>query len=114
MKYVERKTKVGAVPTYRYQKKVSGAPFIETTPGETDTSSKVITTQSKPNAFPSVLRSKHSAVQALSTEDVPTGALTQETCPQCGSKEMRFYTLQLRSADEGSTVFYNCEKCGHK
>ena len=26
---------------------------------------------------------------------------------------MRYYTLQLRSADEGSTVFYSCE-CGHK
>jgi len=27
---------------------------------------------------------------------------------------MRYYTQQLRSADEGSTVFYSCGQCGYK
>ena len=70
-------------------------------------------TKSKPSAFPSALRSKHSAVQTLKAEDVQTEATIRQTCPECGREEMRYYTLQLRSADEGSTVFYSCE-CGYK
>jgi DNA-directed RNA polymerase I subunit RPA12 len=36
----------------------------------------------------------------------------QEKCPECPSKKMYFYAIQTRSADEGSTVFYSCVKCG--
>ena len=79
----------------------------------TDTSSTTVTTRSRPSAFPSALRSKRSAVQTLTEEDVQTTATIRQTCPECGREEMRYYTLQLRSADEGSTVFYSCE-CGYK
>lgn len=34
-----------------------------------------------------------------------------ETCPKCNNRGMEFYTMQLRSADEGQTVFYECPKC---
>lgn len=74
---------------------------------------KTVTTKSKPTAFPSALRSKRSAVQTLTADDVQADATIRETCPDCGREEMRYYTLQLRGADEGSTVFFTCE-CGHK
>jgi DNA-directed RNA polymerase I subunit RPA12 len=41
-------------------------------------------------------------------------ATVQEPCPKCGHHEQFFYTMQLRSADEGSTVFYECPKCHNK
>lgn len=39
------------------------------------------------------------------------GAKIKERCPKCGNHEMTFHTMQLRSADEGQTVFYSCPKC---
>ena len=41
-------------------------------------------------------------------------ATVSEECPKCKAPTMEYYTLQLRSADEGQTVFYECTKCGHK
>ncbi|KAK5016614.1 DNA-directed RNA polymerase I core subunit rpa12 [Cryomyces antarcticus] len=78
-----------------------------------DTSSKVVITRSNPSAFPSALRAKRSEVQTLTEEDMQTDATIRQTCEKCGREEVRYYTQQLRSADEGSTVFYTCE-CGHK
>jgi DNA-directed RNA polymerase I subunit RPA12 len=69
-------------------------------------------------------------VTTSATKDVPDWALDdsvsleesgavkhatiEETCPQCGHQEMYFYTMQLRSVDEGQTVFYECTKCKYK
>jgi DNA-directed RNA polymerase I subunit RPA12 len=78
-----------------------------------DTSSKTVVTHSKPTAFPSALRAKRSEVQTINDDDVQTSVVIQHPCEKCGREEVRYYTQQLRSADEGTTVFYECD-CGHK
>ncbi|THY29275.1 hypothetical protein D6C99_10533 [Aureobasidium pullulans] len=73
-----------------------------------------ITTESAPTAFPSRLRDARSEIQVLSAEDRETWAMTTTACPQCANPEMRFRDVQLRGADEGSTIFYRCPKCDYK
>ena len=40
------------------------------------------------------------------------GPVVERKCSKCGNDIMSYATLQLRSADEGQTVFYTCTKCG--
>lgn len=75
---------------------------------------KVVTSSSE-TAFPSSLRLKRSVVKTqLSKEHLEEGAIIKEKCPECGNEEMQYHTLQLRSADEGATVFYTCTKCNYR
>ncbi|KAJ1979547.1 DNA-directed RNA polymerase I core subunit rpa12 [Dimargaris xerosporica] len=71
-----------------------------------------IKTQSRPNAFPSALRNKQSLVQNDLSKMREEAATIAQTCDKCGAMEMEYYTRQMRSADEGQTVFFNCRKCG--
>jgi len=50
---------------------------------------------------------------ALRNADQPKRATVEEPCVKCGHPEVAFYTLQLRSVDEGQTVFYDCPNCKH-
>jgi hypothetical protein len=52
-------------------------------------------------------------VAQLKASEMTTQATMKETCETCGRKEVRFSERQLRGADEGSTIFYECD-CGHK
>ena len=54
------------------------------------------------------------ATAALTGDSKPKRATIEETCPNCNYHEVEYYTMQMRSVDEGSTVFYECFECGHK
>jgi DNA-directed RNA polymerase I subunit RPA12 len=70
-------------------------------------------TTSKPSAYPSALRAKRSDVQQLDESERGQLATIDQTCEKCGAKTVKYYEQQLRSADEGSTIFYVCD-CGNK
>ncbi|XP_069692784.1 DNA-directed RNA polymerase I subunit RPA12 [Periplaneta americana] len=42
------------------------------------------------------------------------GPVLERRCPKCNNDKMSYTTLQLRSADEGQTIFYTCTKCKFK
>ncbi|KAJ2782066.1 DNA-directed RNA polymerase I core subunit rpa12 [Coemansia javaensis] len=67
---------------------------------------------SQESAFPSRLRNKRALVQGVGVVH-RENARVDEPCPRCGAAEMTYQTIQMRSADEGQTVFYECTKCGH-
>lgn len=46
-----------------------------------------------------------------SAEEEHDGPVVERRCPVCKNDTMSYATLQLRSADEGQTVFYTCTKC---
>ena len=50
----------------------------------------------------------------LRTEQKNERTIINEKCPKCNYNQMYYYTIQIRSADEGSTVFYECVKCHYK
>ncbi|XP_023025202.1 RNA polymerase I subunit RpI12 [Leptinotarsa decemlineata] len=47
-------------------------------------------------------------------EEDDDGPIVERICPKCGNNRMSYATLQLRSADEGQTVFYTCTSCKFK
>ncbi|KAG7365742.1 transcription factor S-II TFIIS [Nitzschia inconspicua] len=50
---------------------------------------------------------------ALKRSTEPTRATIEEPCIKCSHPEVGYYTVQLRSVDEGQTVFYECPNCKH-
>ena len=47
-------------------------------------------------------------------DDEEEGPTVDRKCPKCGFEKMSYAALQLRSADEGQTVFFTCLKCKFK
>jgi DNA-directed RNA polymerase I subunit RPA12 len=68
------------------------------------------TTYSADRAIP--LWAKTDAEQdALKRTPKPVRATIEEPCIKCSHPEVGYYTVQLRSVDEGQTVFYECPNC---
>ena len=59
-------------------------------------------------------REQNLTQEAVNMDANASRAIVKEKCPKCAHGKMYFYTMQLRSADEGQTVFYECPKCAHK
>jgi len=75
---------------------------------------RTVTTRTKPSDFPSALRQKLSIVQTVERHKVQTERIDANTeCPKCGKTGVRYSEVQQRSADEGSTIIYNCD-CGER
>ncbi|PKY06663.1 hypothetical protein P168DRAFT_288585 [Aspergillus campestris IBT 28561] len=65
--------------------------------------------------FPSKLRDKlRSHTQEVTRETIGSGPQIDLDCIKCPSKKVTYAQVQLRSADEGSTIFYTCLLCGHR
>ncbi|KAJ3359827.1 hypothetical protein AMAG_04109 [Allomyces macrogynus ATCC 38327] len=82
-------------------------------PAEAFENVEVVTT-SRATAFAAHNREIMLWKSQMGVRQEETSATINEKCPKCGNPEMTFHTMQLRSADEGQTVFYSCKKCGHK
>ena len=52
------------------------------------------------------------AVVNLRSELEATGTKTSAQCPSCGYGEAYYHEEQTRRADEGSTIIYQCCRCG--
>ncbi len=49
-------------------------------------------------------------IESPTEKALPT---TKIECPKCGNDKAFWWMQQTRSADEPSTRFYKCTKCGH-
>ncbi|KAH7246966.1 hypothetical protein B0J15DRAFT_401913 [Fusarium solani] len=70
------------------------------------------TTISTTNDFPSELRNKRTINMPKNLSSQDTWSKTDTKCRECDAQEVQYTALQLRSADEGTTMFYSCPKCG--
>ncbi|KAM8840168.1 DNA-directed RNA polymerase I subunit RPA12 isoform 1-T2 [Spinachia spinachia] len=58
---------------------------------------------------------KQSSVALKDEEDAELkGPVIDRRCPRCNKEGMVYHTRQMRSADEGQTVFFTCIHCRYQ
>lgn len=57
---------------------------------------------------------KKKAEDFVLTTDTNRGDRVDVVCPKCSHDKAYFTQIQTRSADEASTIIYDCCNCGHK
>ena len=58
--------------------------------------------------------SQENTVKKKKDDENADGPIIERKCPKCGHDRMSYAAIQLRSADEGQTVFFTCLKCKYK
>ncbi|KAF4123201.1 hypothetical protein GMORB2_6751 [Geosmithia morbida] len=80
-----------------------------------DNKLQTYSSESSSNNFPSELRDRRGVVQASKPmASTDTWSYTDMQCPKCHAAQVQYTNLQLRGADEGSTLFYFCPGCGER
>ena len=68
------------------------------------------TTYSMPRPTPLWAKTDEEQAALRRSRD-PVRATIEEPCLKCNAPQVGYYTVQLRSVDEGQTVFYECSEC---
>ncbi len=78
---------------------------------------KIISSDSNSKAFEITQKIRHTEMEKTVIIEEPFGLETMPTanvnCEKCKNNEAVYWELQTRSADEASTTFYRCKRCGH-
>lgn len=93
----------------RAQRKAGGMVYVCPKCGHEEASAK------REATVQSISGGSHSRQPAIveSIEDKDSLPKTKAICPKCGNNEAYWWMQQTRSADEATTRFFRCTKCGH-